>query len=32
MQQDWSWSKSAREYTALYEATAAKVRGGLMAV
>jgi starch synthase len=28
MQQDWSWTKSAREYTALYEATAAKRHAG----
>jgi starch synthase len=26
MQQDWSWGRSAREYTALYERTLARVR------
>jgi len=26
MQQDWSWTRSAREYTALYERTLARVR------
>jgi len=28
MQQDWSWGRSAREYTALYERTLARVRSG----
>ncbi len=28
MKQDWSWSRSAREYTALYERTLARVRSG----
>ena len=28
MQQDWSWSRSAREYTSLYERTLARIRTG----
>ncbi len=28
MKQDWSWTRSAREYTALYERMLAKVRSG----
>ncbi len=31
MQQDWSWATSARKYVELYEATAARVRRGLVA-
>ena len=28
MQQDWSWGRSAREYTSLYERTLARIRAG----
>jgi starch synthase len=31
MRQDWSWGRSAREYTALYQRTLARVRSGEMA-
>jgi starch synthase len=31
MNQDWSWSRSAREYVALYERTSANARRGQMA-
>lgn len=30
MQQDWSWQRSARQYTALYEETLSRVRQGVL--